>query len=246
MIKRKTPKNSRRFPVLLSLFIVFLSLNACGLESYPYLFPADGISGELAFFHNPRNGEVENNAFKGYELYYRIYRESDLPDEDKRDKITSDMNSYFNSTGDFISVSGDEMGATDISSDSDEGYRRFYMDSVGDSVPLLGGFEPYLSERFMVSINKDNSKIWVDIPDNDYELKRNAEGNDSNFLSFSESIEDYKAEDNDIMFDSPEGEETFLIAIFAVPYGLDNYTRLFANGTSDDMTYLGYFEYNLD
>lgn len=61
---------------LLSLLgLALLSLSTCGLEDYPYLYPASGVSASssttLDFSHN-----VENNGssyFLGYEVYYRIY-----------------------------------------------------------------------------------------------------------------------------------------------------------------------------
>jgi hypothetical protein len=52
-----------------------LCVASCGLEDYPYLYPASGVSQQsgttLDFSHNTENNSA--SCFLGYEVYYRIY-----------------------------------------------------------------------------------------------------------------------------------------------------------------------------
>lgn len=64
-----------RFPIALLLAAALgLCAVSCGLEDYPYLYPASGVSASsstnLDFSHNPENN---TSYFLGYEVYYRIY-----------------------------------------------------------------------------------------------------------------------------------------------------------------------------
>ncbi|MFP4266869.1 MAG: hypothetical protein ACLFQW_02615 [Spirochaetaceae bacterium] len=210
------------------------------------------------FRHDPRNADT--GVFKGYELYYRIYRRSDMPDSDIDSTIESDMHSYFNGTDDFFAVSRDEMGDTGLSADTDEGYRRFYIEEIEErdnTIPLIGDFETAdLAQRFKVDINKADSAIFLSISESyfpypEFELKRNAiSGSSSDFLSFTTNDEDYSPDDNDIVgIDSiastDDDDNVLIVAVFVVPYGIDKFSPIYANGTSDDMTYIGYFEYQL-
>jgi len=58
----------------LCLWLV-LCASSCGLEDYPYLYPASGVSQAsgttLDFSHNTENNSA--SCFLGYEVYYRIY-----------------------------------------------------------------------------------------------------------------------------------------------------------------------------
>ena len=59
-------------PLCLGLALCVFS---CGLEDYPYLYPASGVSQSssttLDFSHNTENNSA--SCFLGYEVYYRIY-----------------------------------------------------------------------------------------------------------------------------------------------------------------------------
>lgn len=70
--RRKAPRLSPLGPIL-CLALAALA-GGCGIDDYPYLYPASGVSGTDSmpayFSHNTGN---DSASFLGYEIYYRIY-----------------------------------------------------------------------------------------------------------------------------------------------------------------------------
>jgi hypothetical protein len=255
-VSRGSDNERRNFPlpaVAVALLLVSVLLGSCGVESYPYLFPAEAIAGEVGFSHDDRN---DPNVFQGYELYYRLYDQASIYADGSVDvsQIKSDMQSYFNGSNDFFSVSFDDMGTTSISSSEDRGYRRFYVQGSKESVPLISISSGNVDSDFDAVIIDDTltGNLDLQILGDSYSLRRNTTKSSSeDYPEFSNEGSDYELSDNDILSDQieeiPSGGEKLVVAVFVVPYGFDssNFTGIFANGTSDDMSYIGYFEYNL-
>jgi hypothetical protein len=79
-LKEKLPRpesrGGRPASLLLPLCLFLAAVaSSCGLEDYPYLYPASGVSQSssttLDFSHNTAN--ADSSCFLGYEVYYRIY-----------------------------------------------------------------------------------------------------------------------------------------------------------------------------
>ncbi len=233
---------------------MFILLSAsCGIESFPYLFPADSIAGVTADFrHDDRN---DPNVFRGYELYYRVYDYDSVESGGSVDsaQILADMNSYFNGSDDFFSVSFDELGESSIPSSIDVGYRRVYISSRGSTIPLIPVNSADADSSFSAYINNpSNDYLELNVLGSTYRLKRNTEkSSEDDFPDFSNYRDDYATSDNDILPSNipsiPESPGKLVVAFFAVPYGFDstNFTGIFANGTSEDMTYIGSISYNM-
>ena len=63
--------------------LTILLLNTCGIESYLLLNPpedGEAFGEKFSFLKSYVNSEAE---FKGFDLYYRMYRTTDLPDFNK-------------------------------------------------------------------------------------------------------------------------------------------------------------------
>lgn len=84
-------------PLCLGLALCVFS---CGLEDYPYLYPASGVSQSsgttLDFSHNTENNSA--SCFLGYEVYYRIY-----------DGTASSPSSVASTDGSYIESSWDSV-----------------------------------------------------------------------------------------------------------------------------------------
>ena len=234
------------------MLLLTILLSSCGVQSYPYLFPAESIAGEVGFRHD---GSNDPNVFQGYELYYRLYDQDSIYTDGSVDEsqVKSEMKSYFNGSNDFFSVSFDDLGSTSIASSKDKGYRRFYIGSRKDSVPLVPISSGKVDSSFKAYLYNYSDHIELEILGTTYRMRRNTLKGDSgsDYPDFNNESADYDLSDNDILSDQideiPTGGEKLVVAVFVVPYGFDssNFTGIFANGTSDDMSYIGYFEYNL-
>jgi hypothetical protein len=52
---------------------------------------------------------------------------------------------------------------------------------------------------------------------------------------FTDAISDY----SDSQIDIPESSDRYSIAFFAVPYGEDDFERIYANNRGDNITFIG-------
>jgi hypothetical protein len=237
------------------LFFTLLLFSACGIESYPYLFPPERISGaDIDFRHDERN---DPSVFRGYEFYYRIYPDGEVaPTGTIEDEIIiSDMNAYFNGTSDFIAVSSNSV----VDSSGDQGYRRFYVSSThAGTRPLVPIDSADVDTSFTGRITETDGNLELEISTilaSPLTFKRTTEKTspDPDFPPFSTILSDYEETDDDILFNPQDPALYYVspriaIAVFAVPFGFDSmsFTQIYANGTSADMTYLGSFLLNLN
>jgi hypothetical protein len=225
----------RQLPVFLLTLLFSFIISACGIPDYPYLYPPDAFEDvRIGFKHDPDN---DPNVFEGYEIYYRVYSASS---EDT--KITSDLAGYFTGTAAFQDISN---------GDYPDGvfYRRMVVkdvsgNEVGTDPPLLKVSGVNCVQDFDVELVK-NTEGYMDIifyytagTYRGYRDGTDLEG-DMPFVPITE----YEAENSDI---APDINPTdgLKIAFFAVPYGKDeiNLNPIFANGTSEDMEYIGILE----
>ena len=93
-------KYINRGGLILPLILLFSS---CGISSYIYIYPP--IAGSnLSFSHDYRNNKDPNYITLGYDIYYRIYDNSDSsqfynkPDSEVTDILVSDGNKFFTSS----------------------------------------------------------------------------------------------------------------------------------------------------
>lgn len=226
----------RQLPVFLLTLLFSFMISACGIPDYPYLYPPDAFEDvRIGFKHDPDN---DPNVFEGYEIYYRVYSASS---EDT--KITSDLAGYFTGTAAFQAISN---------GDYPDGvfYRRMVVKDVSDNEvgtdpPLLAVSGVNCVQSFTIEL-VNNPEGWMDIifyyTAGTYRGYRDGTDLKGDMLFYS-SIAEYAAEDSDIdsEIDLSEGLK---IAFFAVPYGKDeiNLNPIFANGTSEDMEYIGILE----
>ncbi len=165
------------FPLCLGAFLLLIS-SSCGLEDYPYLYPASGVtessSTTLDFSHNPENS---TDYFLGYEVYYRIYDGTSSSASSVAGTDSSYIESSWTSvTPDVILARLKAKGYTRLihlksdlttvqaapfvkfSSSISSGYCSFTLDQTGTAVIQVNGST---TENFYARRNSTNSSTGV-------------------------------------------------------------------------------------
>jgi len=234
-----------RKPCLYFTAVLYILLfTHCGIPSFPYLYPPEVLTaaGYIEFQHDDDN---DPNVFEGYEIYYRIY-EPGISET----QILADLSGYFNGISAFRDVSDDGTIAN-----FNKKYRRVLLYNEDKSVNFneLEGGMPHMPVSsvdcgidFSVQFLADNDGFlqinfiegYLGSNDVLYGF-RNIGVSDITSSPFFR-IAEYTTTDFDVnsaeISDFSGGLE---IAFFAVPYGMDDITQIFANNTSEDMRFLG-------
>lgn len=229
--------------------LLVLLLSACGIPQYPYLYPPNSFSDptKVGFNHEESN---DPNVFRGYEIYYKFYKNNN-PDDNNT--AVDDM-ALFNSSIAFSSIADNSGGSTTYSN----GFRKLLVDISKISVDLVPQIAVDIIERddnFSLELKNEDlqSKITLTLSNYlgsefVYDCYRIVDNEISNYKTFYPIDDDttYLSEtDTDLLhlgpFELPG--DTLYIAFFAVTYGLDDGSPIFSNYSSDGMVYIGSFEF---
>jgi len=257
--------------ICIVIFVVLILLSAgCGIPSYPYLYPPEaiGVTGEVKFKHDPKNGNPEQiDVFRGYEIFYRFYTED--PDQDT-ENINDDVLAEKDMKEKFTTLSFiRDIIHPDDSKAYNFGFRRLLIDMNNDnevyidaSPPQLDVNENYYGDNFTVEITSDpgSNVVYLNLSyeENNHTVYRTAVYADETLSDVQEKhkefypVSDYTIEGDDrdsdivdvqnINQDMIDNLEKLYVAFFAVPFGLDSVTPIYANGNHEGMEYIGSFE----
>ncbi|MDY7027058.1 MAG: hypothetical protein SVR04_02055 [Spirochaetota bacterium] len=233
--------------LLSGALLLVLLLSACGIPQYPYLYPPEAFSetNRVGFDHVASN---DPNVFRGYEIYYKFYINTN-PD-DNNTVVKKDIDLFnFNSTIAFSSISYNSGGSATYLN----GFRKLLVDISEISVDLVPQISIDILERSLEIKKEDSqSKITLTLSNylgSEYECYRIVDNESINYKTFFPIDDDttyLSQRDTDLLhlgsfdFDS----DTLYIAFFAVTYGLDDGSPIFSNYSSDGMVYIGSFEFN--
>ncbi len=224
-----------RLTVLTAGVIILLILIACGIPSYPYLYPPEAIGGgRTGFVHDSDN---DPNVFIGYEVFYRFY--STDPGAVGGGQAEQDMQLYFTSSFRISSIV-----YADESSSYNYGFRRAYIEPGGETPPQLLLETADINTTFTVELILDDAsdnEIEFSYNGDDYFVRRSVTDSDDNHISF---LGDYDYDNDSDLVASGLDELNIYVAFYAVPYGIDPETlaTLYANGNSEGMEYIGSFQ----
>ncbi|MFW6274565.1 MAG: hypothetical protein ACOC2P_01875, partial [Spirochaetota bacterium] len=108
------------------VLILLILTTACGIPSYPYLYPPEARGGgRTGFTHDSNN---DPTVFVGYELFYRFYS-TDPGSIGGAGQAEQDMQSYFSSSFQISSI----VYADESSSYNYDGFRRAYIEPGGET-----------------------------------------------------------------------------------------------------------------
>ncbi len=234
-----------RLTLLTAIGFILLSLIACGIPSYPYLFPPEAFeSRDRVGFTDNQNDPDKFISF-GYEIYYRFYSGDPNPIGGPNSAV-DDMNDYFNYPTDFISITSDAGGTNAYN----YGFRRLLVDLDENGIvdnnsnpPQL----PFSDAQFGTGVEVEisigsNDNIIISYLSDTYTVYRTAVENSANKEFYPLSIYDFD-NDSDLVASGLD-ESNIYVAFYAVPYGIDQETlaTLYANGNSEGMEYIGSFQ----
>lgn len=141
--------------IIFTAAVLLMSLTACGLPSYAYLYPPTDVKSRL----NPEGGEYdlifknayENNTsiFMGYEIYYKIY--------DPLDSDTSDT--LYITDRDAINTTAGVGGNTLL---ENRKFTRLYTTTSNDSSFIHNSNEPAFSIESVLLDEDFNIRLFLD------------------------------------------------------------------------------------
>jgi len=230
--------------------LLVLLLSACGIPQYPYLYPPEAFSDptRVGFNHNDLN---DPTVFRGYEIYYKFYKNTN-PDDNNT--ALNDM-SIFNSTISFSSISYNNGGSTAYSN----GFRKLLVDVSGifiDVVPQILIDIAEIDDSFSLEIKKEDSQSKITLTLSNYlgseliydcyRIVDNEISKYKTFFPIDDTTTYLSQTDTDLLHLSSFDLDfdSLYIAFFAVTYGLDEGSPIFSNSSSDGMVYIGSFEFN--
>ena len=234
-------KYINRGGLILPLILLFSS---CGISSYIYIYPP--IAGSnLSFSHDYRNNKDPNYITLGYDIYYRIYDNSDTDNSKFYNKTGSEVTNILVKDGNDFFTSGNINKLISRNFNDDSLYRpikHFSNDKEAtySPPPILPVDNSVISNKtFLVNILLDNTRLkepYLEtvapydsktLPEIIYFQRYLSNTENKTFTSFSVT-------DSDV----PETltDYNILVAFFVISYGLtvDQYSL-----TSDKPLFIG-------
>jgi hypothetical protein len=241
--------------LLSGALLLVLLLSACGIPQYPYLYPPDA-GYPVGFMHDSDNRSLilGEGPFVGYDIYYKFYKD----DPNTSSTAIEDKNKYFNSPSAFKAIAYDNESLN--STVYNNGFRKLIIgdnstsSNPSDRVNQLIINENEISKSFDVSLTDDNLndivKLSIDYideadPSVKYVYRIASEASQyKSFLPFDDTNYEPGTDTDFENFTTEDLQSTMYVAFFAVTYGLDEWSPIFSNYSSDGMVYIGSFEFN--
>jgi hypothetical protein len=207
-----------RSVIYVSMTLVFLS--SCGLPKIIYLYPPSDFSSSggnsLTLVHNNSNydsSEGSSQSFKGYEVYYRAFGNS------------NDATTAFNKLNSYSVTYGTTDAQSFLSAAQGLGFVRMIAKDNENATlgpPLISIISSSITSTYYFNLYAPSQSLnWTIttsevIPALNYAVYRN-NGRSSSFNIFS----DYKSSDSSFDYSGTDAPSTIYFVFFAVAYGLD-------------------------
>ena len=228
-----------------ALIVTALLLCGCGIPTFIFLAPPiqDSIQSEsLTFFHDTSN---DNEAFKGYNLYYKLYNN---PDQ------ASGEENLCRSDKDTITAEPPTLGETRLLS------RRYSKVVINDMLlePQIAIENKGSAQTITITLgdpldanDERFTRITNSLTGESFRIHRNVlgssstgDGNETRYKLLIHDPDEYLPEDNDIEnivddIDDAFENNAFYVAFYAVAFGLNDQFRAIYS----EPQFLGYLSF---
>ena len=222
--RRKAPRRFLSIPFL--CLALAATAGGCGIDDYPYLYPASGVSGTDSmpayFSHNTGN---DSASFLGYEIYYRIY-------ENAADAVSDGATIQAN----WDTVSPDTV----VQRMKSLKYVRVIDEYVGQQMPLVNVDPADTANDIFVSMTFDllgAGSIKNELAETPLSIRRNAKDASDAYRTFGDLEKD--SDDTDCKYaDSTTEPAKAYLRSYVFAYGLSaSFGDLYSRPTLLTSTY---------
>lgn len=204
--------------------VLFL-LSGCGIENYLYIYPVSNVytsQDGLVRFELPEDQEDIGSYFRGYRIYYKIYKSQILKEHNSNaySEINSELLSHYNKFSQY--VSGTDNAPVNIVNIFESEPRAYHvLDFEGAVNPLTGQSIHGITVEIDFNDELQDEPVLI-AAGTKYPLRRSTAviqivpTNDRSFFYDNESFSGSDVEENE------NGDEFAYVALYILAIGVDD------------------------